>query len=910
MGSAINRGPRRLKSCVNRMRLLQSLLRRWRSFLEKDSSNVELGEELQFHLERQTEENIANGMLPEQARAAAKISFGSVTEATEDSYNARGVAWIEDLFHDVRYGWRTFLKHRSFTFVTVLTLALGIGSCTAIFSLVNAVLIRSLPYGEPEKLVYLFTPNRHLNIPAEAFGPWNADFFDLKKQNHSFAEMTFFRQGTYNLATDDRVERVSAAKVDADFFSTLQSAAEFGRVIGLSDEQPGNDRVVVISYALWRSMLGGSADILGHTLQLDGTPYRVVGVMPPDFGYPHKSDLAYGNGHVETTQLWLPSALTPQQRADREGSDGFAVARLKPNVSLREAQAEMSTIMSRLDLLHRPDMRGWVALVKPFPDAALGPVKPLMWLLLGAVGLVLLIACGNAANLLLSRAASRTHELGVRATLGARRGRLLRQMLTESLMLSAVAGFVGIGLAYLFLHALLKLDPGDIPRMQDATLDLRVMTFLVFVTVLTSVLFGILPSLSATRINLAEFLKSGGTRGIMGDRRRVRNGLAIAQVALVAVLLAGTGLLLRSYANVLAVHTGFSASTITVSVQLSPEIVQPSRQYDTAQKRRVFFAELLDRIRPIHGVQAAGLVDFLPLSNSEGLTRFEPEGYPNQKDQLVEARRVTPDYLAAMQIPLVKGQGFTDQDGPGHPSVAIVNQAFAKIYLGNSDPTGHHLRLSHTDPWITIVGVMGDVRNMSLEAAAPPQIYFPFWQEPANSAYLAVRSSLPHDAVVSEIRAALRSIDPSLAIADVHSMSGLEARATARRRFQTTLLTLFSGIAMFLAVVGVYGLLAYSVRQRTGEIGVRMALGSSRVRVVRLVVREGLGLLGLGLLVGMAGALALTRLLAGFLYDVPALDPLTFALVPILLFVATLVACLIPARRAAAVDPMDALRHE
>lgn len=818
------------------------------------------------------------------------------------------MAWAEDLQQDVRFGLRTLFKHRSFTFMTVLTLALGIGACTAIFSLVNAVLIRSLPYGEPERLVYLFTPNPHWNIPAEAFGPWNADFFDIKKQSHSFAEMTLFRQATYNLATDDRLERVGAATVDADFFRTLQSAPEFGRVISISDEQPGNDRVVVISYALWQSMLGGNADILGHTLCLDGTPYRVVGVMPPDFGYPHKSDLAYGNGHVETTQLWLPSALTPQQRADREGSDGFAVARLKPNVSLREAQAEMSTIMSRLDLLHRPDMRGWVALVKPFRDAALGPVKPLMWLLLGAVGLVLLIACGNAANLLLARAASRTHELGVRATLGAQRGRLLRQMLTESLMLGAVAGFVGIGLAYLFLHALLKLDPGDIPRMQDATLDLRVMAFLVFVTVLTSIFFGILPALSATRINVAEFLKGGGMRGIAGDRRRVRNSLAIAQVALVVVLLAGTGLLLRSYANVLAVQTGFSASTITVSVQLSPEIVQPSQQYDTAQKRRTFFAELLDRIRPIHGVQAAGLVDSLPLSNSESLTFFE--GFPNQKDQLVEARRVTPDYLAAMQIPLVKGQGFTDEDGPGHPSVAIVNEAFAKKYLGNSDPTGHHLRFSHTAPWTTIVGVMGDVRNMSLEAAAPPQIYFPFWQEPANNAYLAVRSSLPQDAVVSEIRAALRGIDPNLAIADVHAMSDLETRATARRRFQTTLLTLFSALAMFLAVVGVYGLLAYSVKRRTGEIGIRMALGSSRILVARLVLRQGLGLLGLGLLIGLAGAFALTRLLAGFLYDVPALDPLTFALVPILLFIATLAACLIPACRAAAVDPMEALRHE
>ncbi len=898
------------------MRLLQSLLRRWRSFLEKDTSNVELGEELQFHLERQTEENIASGMSPEQARAAAKSSFGSVTEATEDSYNARGVAWIEDLLQDVRYGWRTHLKHRSFSFLIVLTLALGIGACTAVFSLVNAVLVRSLPYGDSERLVYLFTPNSHFKLPSAAFGPGNADFFDLKKQSHSFAGMTLFQQGTYNLAVDNRLERVGAAKVDGDFFSTLQSAPELGRDISASDQQPGSERVVVISHALWQSMFGGRTDILGRTLRLDGTPYQVVGVMPTDFGYPHRSDLAQGNGHIETTQLWLPSALTPEQKADRQGGPGgFALARLKPGVALRQAQVEMSTIMSRLDLLHKPYLRGWGADVTSFRDTALGPVRPLMRLLMGAVGLVLLIACGNAANLLLARAANRTHELGVRATLGAGRGRLLRQMLTESLMLAAAAGCLGIGLAYLFLLGLLKLNPGDLPRMQDATLDLRVMAFLVFVTVLTSVLFGILPSLSATRINVAEFLKSGGMRGIVGGRRRVRNGLVIAQVAVVAVLLAGTGLLLRSYANVLSVNTGFSASTVAVSVQLSPQIMQLRPQYDTVQKVRNFYQGLIDKIKPIHGIQAAGFVDSLPLSNSEGLTFFEVEGYANEKNQLVEERRVTPDYLAAMQIPLVKGRGFTDGDDSGHPLVAIVNEAFAKKYFGSSDPTGHHFRTSNTGPWITIVGVVGDVRNMSLEAAAAPQIYFPFWQldtnePPIPSAYFAVRSLLPQVEVVSEIRAALRSLDPDMAIADIHSMGQLETQATARRRFQTTLLTLFSAIAMFLAVVGVYGLLAYSVRQRTGEIGIRMALGSSRTRVVRLVLREGLELLGLGLLVGMAGAFALTRLLAGFLYDVPALDPLTFSLVPMLLSIATLVACLIPACRAAAVDPMDALRHE
>ncbi|WP_158752331.1 ABC transporter permease [Acidobacterium sp. S8] len=891
------------------MRIVQSLLRRLRSLLKKDSSNVDLSEELQFHLEHQVEANISRGMSPEEAKAAARAEFGSVAGATEASYEARGVALLDDLVQDVRYGLRTLIKHRSFTLVTILTLALGIGACTAIFSVVNAVLIRSLPYGDAGKLVYLFTPNPQLGLPAEVFGPSYADYSDLKKQSHSFSEMTLFGQGTYNLAAGDRLERVSAATVDADFFATLQSTPELGRVISTSDEQPGNNRVVVISHTLWQNMLGGRSDILGSTLRLDGTSYQIVGVMPRDFGYPHKSDLAYGNGRIDTTQLWMPSALTPQQRADREASNGYAIARLKPDVTLREAQTEMSTIMARLNLLHTPEMRGWGAYIKPFRDSAVGPVRPLMWLLMGAVGVVLLIACGNAANLLLARAATRTHELGVRATLGARRGRLLRQMLTESLMLSVAAGFVGIGLAYCFLHVLLKLDPGDIPRMLDATLDIRVMVFVIFVTVLTSVLFGILPSLAATRINLAEFLKSGGMRGIMGDRRRVRNGLAIAQVALVVVLLTGAGLLLRSYVKILSLQTGFAASTVTVNVQLNP-------QYESAQKRWDFFEQLLDKVKLVHGVQAAGVVDYLPLSNSESLTFFDVLGYANQKNQLVETWRVTPDYLSAMQIPLLEGRGFNDDDGPGHSPVALVNEAFAKKYLVGSNAVGHKLRMSSQDPWTTIIGVVGDVRSRSLEAAVPPQMYTPFWQRDFGdnlmgmSAFIAVRSFLPQDVVVSEVRSVVRSLDPNLAIANVHAMGALETAAAARRRFQTTLLAVFSGIAMVLAIVGVYGLLAYSVRQRTGEIGIRMALGSSRVGAMRLVLQEGLRLLGIGLLVGLAAALACMRLLSGFLYDVPAIDPLTFLMVPALLFAATFIACLIPGYRAASIDPINALRHE
>src|SRR6185437_873359 len=392
----------------------------------------------------------------------------------------------------------------------------------------------------------IFTPNPNLkNIPAEASDPSYGDFFDVQRRSHSFAAMTTFEQAAYNLASRDTTVRIGGARVDGNFFSTLQSPPELGRAISSQDAEPGHDSVVIISHALWQSMFAGNMDILTRSLQLNGRSYRIIGVMPEEFQYPSRTDLAYGNLHIVTTQVWVPLALSPQQKADRNVSSGYTLARLKPGVSVAQAQAEMSTIMTRIDSLHAIYItRGRGALVEPFLDLVLGPVRPLMWLLLGAVSFVLLIACGNAANLLMARAASRTHELGVRTTLGAGRMRMVRQMLTESLLLGFAGGSVGIGLAYVFLHGLLRLNPGNIPRLNEASLDSRVLLFTVALSILTSVLFGILPALSASRINLIEFLKSGGSRGAVGSRSRLRSGLIVAEIGLVVILLAGAGLLL------------------------------------------------------------------------------------------------------------------------------------------------------------------------------------------------------------------------------------------------------------------------------------------------------------------------------------------------------------------------------
>ncbi|HEX7359603.1 MAG TPA: ABC transporter permease, partial [Bryobacteraceae bacterium] len=862
-------------------------------------------------------EKIQRGMKPEDALREARQELGGSEQVKESVRDTRMGRSFDTLLQDLRYGLRMLVKHRSFTSVTILTLALGIGACTAIFSLVNAVLIHSLPYGNAQRLVYLWGENSRFHMGAGGIGLHTADFFDLKNRSHSFANMTLFLPTTYNVTVKgEQTQRVWAARVGKDFFSTLQSAPEFGRVFNAGDEQPNNNHVAVIGYALWQGMFGGRADILGRAVRLDGSLYRIVGVMPRAFGFPHSSDFPRRYERNQAAQLWVPSALSPREKANRLAVDGIVLARLMRGVTLQQAEAETRTAVARFDLLRIPPARGWSAVVQPFLNTAIGPVRPLMWLLLGGVSFVLLIACANAANLLLARAVNRAHELGMRAALGAGRGRLLRQMLTESLMLSAAAGGVGIGLAYLFLHALLTLNPGDIPRMQDAALNLRVLAFLVAISVVTGIVFGILPSLAAARVNLAEFLKTGGIRGIVGGRKLMKNALVVVQVALTVVLLTGTGLLLQSYINVLSAPTGFSSSTIAANIQLSGGFYanQMNPRYNSAQKQQTFFRELLDKLKPIPGIQAAGLINALPLSNSGGMTLLQIEGQPGSNHRLVQARTITAGYLSAMQIPLLKGRNFNKDDRSGQPTVALVNEAFAKTYFPNGVAIGRHIRGNPTLPWTTIVGITGNVRTKKLDAAPPPQIYRCFWQTqvltPLANDYISIRSSLPKAVIISEVRAAVRSLDPNVAVSGIDQMGDRVTEATARRRFQTTLLTVFSAIAMFLAIVGVYGVLAYSVRQRWAEIGIRMALGSSRISVVRLVLREGLVLVGIGVLIGSAVALASTRLLSGFLYHVPALDPITFTLVPVFLFVAASVACLVPSYRASTIDPMSILRHE
>ena len=586
--------------------MLNDLVYRLRAFVSRQRAEDELQEELQYHLEREAEKYRKAGAEPEEAMRRARLALGGPEQVRQHCREARGTRLVDDLIQDLRYGLRALRKSPGFTIVTILTLALGIGSCTAIFSVVNAVLIRSLPYGDARQLVILFTPIPRLKVPAESMTPSYADFFDLKKQSHSFAAMTDFDQSVYTVTAGDANTQVEAALVDEDFFSTLQSFPELGRTIDASDNLPGHDNVTVIGHGLWQSMFAGSMDVLTKSLRLDGKSYRIIGVMPANFQYPHVTDIPYLDPRITATQLWVPLALSPQQKANRDDSAGWAIARLKQGVSVKQAQAEVSASMTHLDALHDPFTQGSQALLKPFLETAVGLVRPLMWLLLGAVSLVLMIACGNAANLLLARAASRTHELGMRATLGAGRGRIIRQMLTESLLLGLAGGSAGIALASLLLHLLLRMNPGNIPRLADASLDSRVLLFCMVLSILTSLLFGSLPALAAARLNLVEFLKSAGSRGAVGSHTRLHSGLIVAEIGLVVILSAGAGLLLRSYVKVMSVDTGFAQSTVSLRIRSQcPLQAAAARPILSGSYRQ-------DRLPP--GVKAVGAIDGPPLT--------------------------------------------------------------------------------------------------------------------------------------------------------------------------------------------------------------------------------------------------------------------------------------------------------
>ena len=871
-----------------------------RATLGRQRLEREMDDELRFHVNARVEDLVRTGMSRAVAEQTARLEFGNIGYAKEQCRDALGADLVRSLAADIAYGLRLLRRSPGFAALAVLTLALGIGATTAVFSVVNAVLLRDLPYRDPQRLVFLYEPLPGIpNVPLEAWGPDNGDFFTWQKQSRSFASLAMFTTNHLNLSSGGDAFPVNASRVTADFFTILGIAPELGRVVAAADTEPGKGLIAVISHSLWQSRFGGDRGVLGKELLLDARPYRIIGVMPAGFAFPHGSENV--DAPPKSTDIWLPFVMTPQQRASRNDGQGNAIGRLRPGVPVARAQAEIAAITARFDPPYQGIHVKPAGVVRPFDVEITGGSRYALLIFMAAVLLVLLIACTNVASLALARASGRVREINVRAALGASRPRLIRQLLSESLCVAAAGGVLGTLAAFWIVRLLVTSHPANIPRIDEASIDGRVLLFTASVSLATALLSGLFPAWTGSRSNLSHALKSSGTRSVIRGAARLQRGLIIGEMALTIVLLAGSGLLIRSFLKLRSVDKGFrSLSTVTMGVRLDA-------RYNQQQRQNEFFRTLLERTRALPGVQEAAVVDRAPLAGGESVSVIEIEGYPIDEKTSFESRSATPRYFAAMGIPVLEGRAFDDGDAAGRAPVIIVSRSFERKYFPGRSALGRRV---HTSGWRTIVGVVADVRMRDLNTTPPMQIYLPFWQNPTGSAAIVVRSTLPAQRIASAVRELVRSLDPALAVANVHTMDELVSQASAERRFQTLVLTAFGGIALFLSVVGLYALMAWSVHQRTAEIGIRMALGAQRAEVMWSVLKQGAALWLGGIMLGFVCAWGVTRWMSSLLFEVQPGDPATYLAVAALFCAVALAACYFPARRATLVDPAISLRYE
>jgi putative ABC transport system permease protein len=794
-----------------------------------------------------------------------------------------------------------------FTVLAVLTLALGMGASTAIFSVVDAVLLRPLPYGTPDRLVMVkeWIP-KAIPDPIPVCAP---DVGQFQRENHTFESLAAFHGGQFDLAGGAEPQRVNVDRVSANLFSLLGVQPSLGRAFTADEDHPGH-LVAILSHGLWQRQFGADPNIVGHTVTLNRQPYTVIGVMPRPFIFP----LA-GMDQGEASDVFIPMAFTSEELADVGDNFNYSVVgRLKSGVTLTQANADLGAIAQRILETYPPQFRSDItlsAVALPLADQVVGKARPLLLLLFGAVAFVLLISCINVTNLLLTRATDRQREIAVRLALGSSRARLLRQLVAESMLLTITGSGLGLFFANSITGALLALMPAEIPRVHGVGLNLSVLGFAVGLALLTGFFFGIVPALAASRTNVNATLKEGGRSWMQGrEHNRVRSALVVVEVALAMVLLVGAGLLLRSFQRVLETDPGFQPEhVLTASLSL------PESHYKGDAQLRSFYQRLTERLQQLPGVQMAGGSTDLPLRAGWNHI-FTAEGYqppPGANLNFCNHSVILDAYLQTIGVPLLQGRYFTEQDYDGSTQVLIVSQSLARRYWPNGDAIGKRLKwgpAESKDSWLTIVGVVGDVKQGALEVETTPHTYEPFRQNTTRSLNVAIRASGKPASLASALRATVWAIDPQLAVAQLQTMDQVISQSTTPRRFNLFLLAGFASLALILSAIGIYGVIAYSVVRRVHEIGIRMALGAQRTDVVRLVVGQGLLLLGIGLIVGILGALALTRSLRSFLYGIRPTDPATFACLVVILAAVALVACYIPARRATKVDPMTALRYE
>jgi putative ABC transport system permease protein len=810
---------------------------------------------------------------------------------------------------DLRHALRLLYQNPLFALVAMLTLALGIGATTSVFTLVNALLIKPLPYREASQLVLLFEHFRDQHLDAIPVSP--PEFLEYKAQLKSFEKLAAFNTATYNLSEGDLPERVFGAVVSADLFPLLGVEPIRGRTFLPEECAPGRDDVLVISERLWRRKFDRDPRVLGSKVIADGRSFTIVGIMPASFEFPLPLFNITGAQFGERADIWQPVAFTDQEMKNRGSRSYGVIGRLAPNVSPTQAQAEIETLvrgMRQRFADNYPSNESFGATICPLKEQVIGPMKPLLLILSGAVALVLLIACANLATMLLARATAREREMAIRVAVGASRGRLLRQSLTESVVLSIFGAGAGTVLAIWAIDLVKSLGTQTIPRLSEVRIDPTVLLVTLLVAIGSGLVFGIVPGLAGGKLDLTESLKEGGRGSTSGRRHnRMRNALVIGEVALALILLTGAGLLLKSFVRLGNVNPGFNPDHV-----LTAEISLPARRYPDKQSQINFFNELERRVRNLPGVKDAGFTWILPMSGINSDSSFELEGRPMDATHPgpdEEIRLISADYFRTLEMPLLKGRFFNPGDKLDAPGVVIVNQALAHKYWPNDDPMGKRLRVPTRDGrvWTTIVGVVGDIHHRGLDQPVKPEWYAPLTQGPYPSMILAVRSAQDPASLTSAIRREVQAIDPAQPIAHVRTLNEVIADSVAPRRLSVVLLTVFAGLALLLASVGIYGVMSFLVAQRTHEIGVRMALGAQRADVLRLIISRAGLLIGAGTVIGLVAALLCTRLLSSALYQTSAFDLTTFVFVTVTLALVALLASYVPARRATRADPMIAL---
>jgi predicted permease len=878
------------------LRQLRAWFMRIAGLFGQEQQDRELAEELESHLQLHIDDNVRAGMKPEEARRQAILKLGGVTQTAEEYRRRRGIPMLEDFWNDLRYGARGLLRQRAFTVVALLTLALGIGANTAIFSIVNGVLLRPLPFPDADRVLILYETIKGVGVTAISV----PNLRDWQQQNTVFEAIAAYERTAFSLENGDGAERLRGLRVEASYFDVLGIKPLIGRTFLKGEDEAGKERVVVLSYPVWRDRFASDAGVLNKTIQVNGQKYSVIGVMPPALS---------ATLHA---QIWSPLVFPEGEKTARGAHDYFALGRLKPGVSLEHARQQMNVIAARLEQQYPNVQSGRGAEFSKYEEEIIGNVRRPLLILMAAVAFVLLIACTNVANLLLARAANRQREIALRIGLGASRLRLLRQFITEGVLLAVVGEAIGIAVAWAGLRLFANLAFMFLPRSKEITLDLRVLGFTVLISLLTGIIFGVTPAAQALRTNVQDALKDGGKGSAQGfGGSWLRNLLVVAEVAATFTLLIGAGLLVKSFARLQSVDPGVKPDNV-----LTAKISPAQERYSDANSIVRFHKEVLERVTALPGVEAAGISSHLPVEEfgTNGFVAVEGKTYPTGQEPLVELRVVSPDYFRVMGISLLRGRLFSDRDPKDAPPGVVINETMAQTIWPGEDPIGKRVSGKPLwQGWVPVIGVVADMKNMGLTQPPSPEFYFDYMRAGPgllSNVTLAVRSSLDPGVLAAAMQREVKAVDPSQPIYDVRTMHAVLNDTVADRRLSMTLIGAFAALALVLAVVGIYGVMSYTVARQTRDIGIRLALGAQKTDIHKLVLGRGAMLAVAGIVIGLAISFWLTRLMAGLLFNVSTTDPATFVAISMLLLAVAILACYIPARKAVKVDPLIALRYE